>query len=340
MVMFDTKDRWLNDGIESGSTKEDEDRKEELRLSGKFDTIKEAIGTIEKNGPTIHFLSAGAWSMHDLLAYILETTGPAEVKAFTFAWGPDASRTIINLQKQGKITKLWIVLNSVMRRWTVSAIETMKHHSEKISLLPMHAKGFLLENDNWKICVTGSANFSNNQSVENGNITQNEEIFELHRKWVDAALSGESDFNRIVSRNIEPPEMPPPDENEKVLFLIRGLPGCGKSTLAAHIADAVFENDTYFYSNGKYDFHKDELDWAIGECVSATRRAMESGLKKIAVSNTFSNPDHLKVYYEMASVYGYTVFCMVAENRHGGKNIHDVPTDVIEGMKKRFKVRL
>jgi hypothetical protein len=48
----------------------------------------------------------------------------------------------------------------------------------------------------------------------------------------------------------------------------------------------------------------------------------------------------MKPYIEMAKEWGYTVFSIIVENRHGGVNEHGVPEDKLEIMKNRFEVRL
>jgi hypothetical protein len=48
----------------------------------------------------------------------------------------------------------------------------------------------------------------------------------------------------------------------------------------------------------------------------------------------------MKVYYDMAKTYGYTVFSVIVENRHGGENLHGVPEDKVQIMKDRFEVKL
>jgi hypothetical protein len=42
----------------------------------------------------------------------------------------------------------------------------------------------------------------------------------------------------------------------------------------------------------------------------------------------------------MAKEWGYTVFSIIVENRHGGVNEHGVPEDKLEIMKNRFEVNL
>jgi len=48
----------------------------------------------------------------------------------------------------------------------------------------------------------------------------------------------------------------------------------------------------------------------------------------------------MKPYYKMAEEFGYTVFSIIVENRHGGVNVHNVPAETIEKMKNRFSVEL
>jgi predicted kinase len=48
----------------------------------------------------------------------------------------------------------------------------------------------------------------------------------------------------------------------------------------------------------------------------------------------------LKPYVDLAEKYGYTVFTIVTENRHGGVNVHNVPEEVLDNMKNRFEIKL
>jgi len=60
----------------------------------------------------------------------------------------------------------------------------------------------------------------------------------------------------------------------------------------------------------------------------------------IVVSNTFTQAWEMDAYYELAKQYGYMVFTVIVENRHGGINQHRVPADKIQAMKDRFEVKL
>jgi hypothetical protein len=61
---------------------------------------------------------------------------------------------------------------------------------------------------------------------------------------------------------------------------------------------------------------------------------------EIAVSNTFTQEWEMEEYYKLAEKYGYTVFSIIVENRHGGVNEHGVPDEKLEQMRARFSVKL
>ena len=133
--------------------------------------------------------------------------------------------------------------------------------------------------------------------------------------------------------------------NGKVLYLLRGLPGAGKSTLAKSIGAVYFEADMFFMEGNEYKFNPLKLKDAHAWCQNQVRISMKNangGMTptRIAVANTFTQEWEMESYYKMAEEFGFTVFSMIVENRHGGVNTHNVPEDKLELMKNRFEVKL
>jgi len=126
----------------------------------------------------------------------------------------------------------------------------------------------------------------------------------------------------------------------KELILLRGLPGNGKSTFAKVIGGTHYETDMYFMEDGIYHFDPSGLKDAHAWCRNSTETAMRRGEDKVIVSNTFTQEWEMKAYYELAEKYGYRVFSVIIENRHGGVNEHGVPEDKLEIMKNRFEISL
>ena len=89
----------------------------------------------------------------------------------------------------------------------------------------------------------------------------------------------------------------------------------------------------------EYKFDVSKIKDAHADCQERCRKWMESGYQ-IIVSNTFTQEWEMNPYYDMGKEFGYTIFSLIVENRHGGKNIHGVPDDKLEIMKNRFEVKL
>jgi predicted kinase len=134
-----------------------------------------------------------------------------------------------------------------------------------------------------------------------------------------------------------------------VLFLVRGLPGSGKTSFASAIWNdyAVCEADKFFYDKeGNYNFDPSKLREAHTWCKNEVESRMiehqnnQQYYPEIAVSNTFTQEWEMEDYFKLAEKYGYKVVSLIIENRHGGQNVHGVPEDKLQIMKDRFQIKL
>jgi hypothetical protein len=136
----------------------------------------------------------------------------------------------------------------------------------------------------------------------------------------------------------------------KNLILLRGLPGSGKSTFAKTMWSeyVVCEADDYFVDEetGEYKFNARDLPKAHNWCKFRVETFMKDNqvndqfYENIVVSNTFTQEWEMKPYIDLANQYGYTIFTIVVENRHGNSNVHNVPEETINKMKNRFEIKL
>ena len=131
----------------------------------------------------------------------------------------------------------------------------------------------------------------------------------------------------------------------KELFLLRGLPGSGKSTLAKSLNGVHVEADQFFMVGDEYRFDANKLKEAHNYCLTRTKSYMyifssSDEQERIVVSNTFTQKWEMKPYFELAERYGYIVYSLIVENRHGGVNQHGVPAEKLEQMKNRFNIKL
>ncbi len=139
--------------------------------------------------------------------------------------------------------------------------------------------------------------------------------------------------------------------DEKVLYIVRGLPGSGKSTFAKKLVNSDFlvcEADKYFIDKetGEYKFDGSKIKDAHKYCQDLVETYMKDSMvndqwyREIVVSNTFTMEWEMTHYFELSKKYGYKVFTIIVENRHNGENVHGVPDDKIEQMKDRFEIKL
>ena len=135
----------------------------------------------------------------------------------------------------------------------------------------------------------------------------------------------------------------------KVLVLVRGIPGSGKSTFAnlAWNNYAICEADKFFYDKeGNYNFDASKLKQAHEWCQNEVETKMKDNQNnpqfypEIVVSNTFTQEWEMQAYFNLAKKYDYKIFSVIVENRHGSTNVHNVPDDTLKKMRDRFHISL
>jgi len=142
---------------------------------------------------------------------------------------------------------------------------------------------------------------------------------------------------------------------EKALFIIRGLPGSGKTTVAEMLANISFgvgkkkdgeysytvcTADDFFMKDGEYVWKRELLGAAHKWCQDKCKNAMIAGEDRIFIANTNTTWKEMKIYFDMANEFGYFAYSLIVENRHGGVNKHNVPVATLEAMANRFEIKL
>ena len=132
---------------------------------------------------------------------------------------------------------------------------------------------------------------------------------------------------------------------ENSLILLRGLPGSGKSRLAAVLSEngkyPVCSVDQYFTDpDGNYHFRYAENHLAYERCRQCVQDEVKRQTKRIFVDNTFTLDWELEPYFQIAGESAYSIYVVTVENYHGGKNIHGITDQQLRKMAEKYKVRL
>jgi predicted kinase len=123
-----------------------------------------------------------------------------------------------------------------------------------------------------------------------------------------------------------------------MLYIIRGLPGAGKSTLANKMSSKFgiehYETDMFFIDkDGNYLFDWKRIGPAHEWCIRQVMAELYNE-KSVIVSNTFTRFWELEEYIAVADRLLIPVTIIECLGDYG--SIHNVPTDVVEKMKKRY----
>lgn len=131
---------------------------------------------------------------------------------------------------------------------------------------------------------------------------------------------------------------------KKSLVIVRGVPGAGKSTFANLLSggddEIVCTADDYFMQDGEYKWDATKLGEAHRTCQEKCKKLMEHSARLVIVANTSVRGKDFEPYIDLAERYGYQVFSVIVENRHGNDNVHNVPDDVVDSMKRKFQINL
>lgn len=128
----------------------------------------------------------------------------------------------------------------------------------------------------------------------------------------------------------------------KTLWLVRGVSGSGKSTVAKELTKHLpfatgTEADNFRYIDGVYAWDKVSNYYAHQKCQQEVQGALEFGFENVVVSNTSTKARDVRKYKELAEGYGYRFISIIVENYHETGNVHDVSEDTLCKMEHALK---
>jgi 2',3'-cyclic-nucleotide 3'-phosphodiesterase len=135
----------------------------------------------------------------------------------------------------------------------------------------------------------------------------------------------------------------------KTMFIMRGLPGSGKSTLVKKIqakykGAVVCSADNYFSNDGEYKFEHDELSYAHQECKNKAKEACDAGEPVVVIDNTNIRRWEMNNYFGIAHQKNYDVILVEPLTTWkfdpvelAKQNSHGVTEEVIRGKVSHFQ---
>jgi hypothetical protein len=146
------------------------------------------------------------------------------------------------------------------------------------------------------------------------------------------------------------------------LFIVRGLPGSGKTSLGHKLSLLVYSADDFFTDEkGQYNFDPSRLGEAHAACQLSVRKALEFECGKVAVTNTFTERWEIEPYLRIVAEVNenlafqavdreeedefepirVTVIDMfdggLSDEELSSRNVHGVPAAGIAAMRSRYE---
>ncbi|MDE1925129.1 MAG: ATP-binding protein [Patescibacteria group bacterium] len=125
----------------------------------------------------------------------------------------------------------------------------------------------------------------------------------------------------------------------KIAYIMRGVPGSGKSTVAKRIADSggvIHSTDSYFYKDGRYQFDLSLLGEYHQKNLQVFSESVCKGVPVVVCDNTNVKREHWEPYAQVARNAGYIVAVVSLPHPEPSaaaeRNTHQVPEHIIRRM--------
>lgn len=130
----------------------------------------------------------------DILQWILDQTGPADIRITSFSISEEFLRRIYFIGRKGLVRSLDIVLDHKATNKTLILWPFIAQTVDHCYLSANHSKMLLVENDSWKVAMVTSQNLTRGNRFESGFLTMDPEVY--------ASLSDQLDF--VITRQSVP----------------------------------------------------------------------------------------------------------------------------------------
>lgn len=144
------------------------------------------------------------------------------------------------------------------------------------------------------------------------------------------------------------------NNNSRILLIMRGLPGSGKSTYANKVVETclrsgfsaiICSTDNYFiHADGTYIFDKSKLGNYHKQNIETASYFMRSGYHVVVIDNTNTTWKEIEPYVKIGKSSGYQ--CIIKESGTEwasipeecfNRNSHNVPMESIKAMADRWE---
>lgn len=168
-------------------------KKKEDKLHDKIKSLLEIWNRIPDEQTSQHLITDGTFDFYSFVGAALELqkTGFDQMHGTTWLMNQPISTDLIHRYDNNEIRKIQLIVGRYLKARTPHVYGYLRNESRerniKIKEGRIHAKVILLGNFDTDtfLSIEGSANFTENPRTEQYIISNNREIYEFHKKWID-----------------------------------------------------------------------------------------------------------------------------------------------------------
>ncbi|WP_290393369.1 MULTISPECIES: hypothetical protein [Muribaculaceae] len=139
----------------------------------------------------------------DVLKWILDQTGPADVQMTSFSISEEFLRRIFFIKKENLVRSLDIVLDFKATNKTLILWPFIAQTVKNCYLADNHSKLLLVSNEKWKVAVVMSQNLTRGNRYESGSISTDRAVFDSLHNQLEYVITRQSvPFHEVFGRTI------------------------------------------------------------------------------------------------------------------------------------------
>jgi hypothetical protein len=175
-----------------GRIKTNREQKHEAKMIGRFDELNALFPEQIEPSTTYHLVSSDNFGSIELLRVLSTRIDIKYLGISTWSYNQDFIE-LIKQQLSNGVEIDFFVDKSMRTRKTalyaqmVNLMDDYKNLKIKVHHM-IHSKITIIEAENIHLSIESSANYSNNQRIENFTITENEDVFNFHKNWMNEII--------------------------------------------------------------------------------------------------------------------------------------------------------
>ncbi|MFC4261929.1 hypothetical protein ACFOWM_03500 [Ferruginibacter yonginensis] len=143
---------------------------------------------------SVHYVSKGDWSMHDLVMQLVNKYNPATIYMTTYALRETPLRQLVMAQQKGLIASLNMLIDYRAKVRTPEVYQLAAMNANKIAMVAIHAKVCVIQTAAISISIVTSSNWTTNPKIEAGVVTMDKAIGDFHIDWINKTMDNANIF--------------------------------------------------------------------------------------------------------------------------------------------------